>query len=137
MPTYPNDIHTAIKLVEILREVDAEMPLQTAHALLCIALRPGLTHQQLAEMIRLSQSACSRNVQALSEWRGAGKEGYNLIEAVEDPVDTRRKIMFLKPEGRKIMAKIIGCVRGHEPVEDFKSPTAREGISAIRRSGSR
>jgi DNA-binding MarR family transcriptional regulator len=37
-----------------------------------------------------------------------------LIEAVPDPVETRRKIMFLTAKGQKLAAELISALRGEE-----------------------
>ena len=130
MAAYAKDISTVIKLIELMREVDNEMPMQMAHCFLCVAIRPGLTMQNLAEMTALSQSSTSRNVQTLGKWHRIGKPGYDLVEAVEDPNDTRRKIMYLTPKGRQLASKIIGEVR-HEKAVDFESPTSKEALAPI------
>lgn len=130
MPTFGKDIQTAIQFIETLREVDAEMPLQTAHTLLCIALQPGLTMQELSERTGLSQSSCSRNVQALGEWHWNRKPGYNLVEAVPDPHDTRRKIMFLTKRGRDILGRLVSTIR-KEPGVEFDSPTSKQALKPV------
>lgn len=130
MTTYSKDIFTAVRLLEAIREVDAEMPTQTAHSFLCVALQPGLTMQELADRTGLSQSSASRNVQALGEWHWNRKPGYRLVEAVPDPNDTRRKIMYLTPRGRDIAAKVVGAVK-NQPVDDFESPTAKQALKPV------
>lgn len=133
MPSYTKEINTVIKIIEAMREVYSEMPMQTAHCLLCVALRPGLTMQELGAMTNLSQSSASRNMQALGDWARAGKPGYKLVEVHDDPIDTRRKIMFLSAKGKALMEKIIGTIRG-EPVFDFDPPEGRKVVSERRRS---
>jgi DNA-binding MarR family transcriptional regulator len=131
MSTFAKDLRVLIQLVEILREVDGEMPMQMAHCLLCVALRPGLTMQNLSEMTGLSQSSSSLNIQTLGEWHRFGKPGYNLVQAVDDPVDTRRKIMFLTPKGKQVMARLLSTIRG-EAVTEIDLPNPQDVIGQRR-----
>jgi DNA-binding MarR family transcriptional regulator len=131
MSTFSKDLRVLIQLVEILRDVDGEMPMQMAHCLLCVALRPGLTMQNLSEMTGLSQSSSSRNIQTLGEWHRHGKPGYNLVQAVDDPVDTRRKIMFLTPKGKQVLKRLLSTLRG-EAVTEIDLPNPKDVIGQRR-----
>jgi DNA-binding MarR family transcriptional regulator len=64
----------------------------------------------------------------LSKWHRLGKEGYGLVEAVDDPHERRRKIIFLTPNGQKTVNNIMKHI---DPAFDLKSPTAREAINRI------
>jgi DNA-binding MarR family transcriptional regulator len=55
----------------------------------------------------MSQSLCSRTVAALSKWQRRGTPGLDLIEAIEDPRERRRKIMYLTPKGRQRMTRAL------------------------------
>lgn len=124
--SYGTQLNTLLKALSAVREIDEVIPIQTVQVLLSIALRPGLTMQELGDMTGLSQSSCSRNVAALGEWHRFGKEGYNLVEAVEDPRERRRKIMYLTHKGRQRVAKIIQSVT--DEVVEFSSPNPREAL---------
>ena len=119
-------IFTLIQVIRAFRNVDSEMPAQMAHCLLEVALRPGLNMRQLEEATGLSQSSASRNIQTLGKWHRDRRPGYDRVESVEDPEDTRRKIMFLTPKGRQLVADVLSAVTG-EPFE-YEGPTAREFI---------
>jgi DNA-binding MarR family transcriptional regulator len=67
-------------------------------------MQPGITMQTLGGQIGVSQSSISRNVQTLGKWRRMGKPGYDLVTAVDDPVDTRRKNVFLTRDGNALAA---------------------------------
>lgn len=116
-----------------LREIDDKIPSQTAHCLMEIALRPGMTMQQLSEATGLSQSSCSRNVAALSKWHRLGTPGYDLVEAIEDPAERRRKIMFLTGKGRDRVRKILLAYDPDLQIEDIRMPTAKEWVSGAYR----
>ena len=119
---------TALKFLAALREIDPYLPTQTAECLLVVANRPGLAMAELANETGLAQSSCSRNVAALSKWHRLGKEGYDLVEAVDDPRERRRKIIFLTLKGQKLVQKVMQTM---DPDFELKSPTAREGVNKI------
>jgi len=115
MESNARELNTIMRLLETFRRVDAVLPAQMAQCFVAVALRPGLTAHNLAEMTGLSQSGANRNIQALGARNRLGKPGLGLIEAVPDPVETRRKIMFLTAKGQKLAAELIGALRGEEP----------------------
>ncbi len=124
------EIAALVKVLEVLREKDAEFPIQMAHTLLCIAQRPGMTMQDIAKATKLSQSAASRNVQTLGKWRRDGRPGYDLVEDAADPHDTRRKIVFLSPKGRELVGELLGAAAQTGPVE-FESPSLNDHLKPI------
>ena len=63
-------------------------------------------------MVLMSQSLCSRTVAALSKWQRRGTPGLDLIEAIEDPRERRRKIMYLTPKGRQRMTRALEALTG-------------------------
>lgn len=130
MPTTARDsINTLFRVIASLREIDEQMPSQMAQVLIAIAMRPGLTMQQVSDMTGLSQSSCSRNIAALSKWHRLGKEGHDLVEAIEDPAERRRKIMFLTPKGKQKVQALIAAVNPEVSPADFKAPTAKEYLN--------
>jgi DNA-binding MarR family transcriptional regulator len=120
-----------LKLVAAFRKVEAEMPMQMAHTFLAVAIQPGITMQTLSDQIGVSQSSTSRNVQTLGKWHRTGRPGYDLVEAVDDPVDTRRKIMFLTKDGNALAGKLLAILYG-ETSQKFESPSATEALAKIR-----
>jgi DNA-binding MarR family transcriptional regulator len=59
-------------------------------------------------------------VAALGKWHKLGEPGLDLVEAVEDPIERRRKIMFLTPKGRAQVQEILSAMTG-KPVTDFET----------------
>jgi DNA-binding MarR family transcriptional regulator len=88
-----------MKAIDAIWGEEPDMPVQQARVVLAVAMRPGLTMGGLLRMVVMSQSLCSRTVAALSEWQRRGTPGLDLIEAIEDPRERRRKIMYLTPKG--------------------------------------
>lgn len=121
-------LHTAIGFLAALREIDPYIPSQTAECLLVIAVNPGITMQRLSELTGLAQSSCSRNVALLSKFQRLGKEGYDLVEAVDDPRERRRKIVYLTSKGQRVVNKVMQHI---DAAFDLKSPTAREAVTRL------
>nr|WP_052232181.1 MarR family winged helix-turn-helix transcriptional regulator [Methylobacterium sp. ZNC0032] len=125
------DIAALIKVLQVLRDKEAEFPIQTAQTLLCVALQPGMTMQDIAKATGLSQSSASRNIQSLGKWHRLGKPGMDLVEAVEDPHDTRRKIVFLTKDGRELVGKLLGAAASSATPVAFEAPTAQDHLKPI------
>jgi DNA-binding MarR family transcriptional regulator len=106
--------------IEIARAEDPVMPIQMFQTLLAVARQSGITMNELGEILKTSQASCSRNVAALSKWHKFGEPGLDLIEAVEDPVERRRKIIFLTPKGRARVREVLSAMTG-KPVTDFET----------------
>ena len=124
MGAYGREINALYKAIDAIRTESIDMPAQQIQTFLVIAMRPGITMEELGRDVGISQSSVSRNVAALSKHHRLGKAGADYIEAIEDPRERRRKIMYLTPRGRSVMRKAVEALTG-EPVE-FESPTAKE-----------
>lgn len=131
---FGTDIHKTIQIIELFRKHDPEMGAQMISCFLHICGQPGLTMQNLCDLTKLSQSSASRNVQTLGKWHRIGKPGRDLVEAVEDPHDTRRKIMFPTKKGETLMSEILTAIRG-TPVE-FRAASAKETVRNVLRAAS-
>lgn len=103
----PTDIPQIQQIVRLFREQQNEMPMQQADVLLTIARRPGLTMAELSEETNLAQSSCSRNVAALSDYHRLGSPGLGLVEAVIDPRNPRRRMMFLTAKGKVFVTHLM------------------------------
>lgn len=130
MATYGKEIHNLIKAVDILRGDSADFPAQQLLTYLAVARQPGITMAALSEAVGMSQASTSRNVSALSKWHRLGHPGFDLVEAVEDPRERRRKIMYLTAKGRQRMAKALEALTG-KPADDFSSPSVKDGLNSI------
>lgn len=98
---------------------------QAMHVLQAVALQPGITMADLEKTTKLSSASVSRNLMSLGEQhRIGGKAGLGFVEAIEDPVERRRKIAFLTPEGKDFVEKYLGTLMGEEIILD--TPTATE-----------
>lgn len=90
------------RCLEEMRRIDPEIQAQTVTCFLEVAMNPGITMKDLGERVGISQSSVSRNVAALSKVHRLNRPGHDLLVAVEDPMERRRKIVNLTEKGRKV-----------------------------------
>lgn len=107
MKTPSSSLSRAILFLEEFRKIDPEMPMHTALLLLLIAREPGTNLKNLARLTGLGKSAVSRNMALLSQNHGRG-----LIDYREDPTDRRNKMVFLTPEGERIVRTLTHFMEG-------------------------
>lgn len=100
MSQYP--LSKAIVLVEELRKIDPELPMQVAHVLLLIAKHPGICQREIAARANIAKSSASRIIDSLSA------KGRGLVSATEDTIDRRVKVLMLTDQGHRVVRRIIG-----------------------------
>ena len=66
----------------------------------------GVPMTTIAKDLNMAQSSVSRNVSLLSKWSWSRKEGLNFVEALEDPMERRRKLVKLTNRGKRLYATI-------------------------------
>lgn len=98
---------TSARFIRVLRTISPDMPMQQAEVLIAIANKPGITMSDLAKRTGLSQSSISRNIAALSKFHRIGKPGLDLVEAVTDPRETRRRLVYLTTNGKMHVTKLF------------------------------
>jgi len=119
-----DEVATVIRVLEAFRRFDPDMPIQYALSFLTIAQHEGLSMGDLAQRLGIAQSSASRNIAALSRWHSFGKAGHDLVEALEDPRERRRKIVSLTPRGHRLIEALRALVAGEavdieiEPQQD-------------------
>lgn len=102
------DLGDAVELVFRLRQMSGDMPIAQAYCLLLIALYEGLSLKDLAQRADIGMASASRYVSMFSSMTRPGEAGLGLVEAVEDPMERRKKIIKLTPKGRTAVTKILG-----------------------------
>lgn len=113
---HPDHLDPLVRVLEALRILDPDLPIQYALSFLTIAQNEGLSIRDLSERLGIAQSSASRNVAALSKWHSFGKEGHDLVQAEEDPRERRRKIITLTEKGRELAAQLAALIRpSHQP----------------------
>jgi DNA-binding MarR family transcriptional regulator len=100
-----------LKIVERFREVDAEMQAQSMAVLLKVAKHPvPIKMAEIAEELGLSQSTVSRNVAYLGDWNRHKEKGHQLLEAFEDPMERRRKLVRLTAKGKRFLKSLSDII---------------------------
>ena len=93
-----------LKVIERFREIDAEMQAQSIAVLLKVAKHPvPIKMSEIATELGLSQSTVSRNVAYLGDWNRRKEAGHKLLEAYEDPMERRRKLVRLTEKGKRFL----------------------------------
>ncbi len=108
---FKRGIAKANTFLRMFRTLAADMPMQQAEVLLQVASYPkGAPMSDLEKRIGISQASVSRNVAALSKFHRLGKPGLNLVEAVIDPREPRKRLVFLTQEGKVFITKLIRTI---------------------------
>ncbi len=100
------EIRQSAKLIDLFRVLDQNIPAQQISLFIEVATNEGITMQNLANKLGLLQSTCSRTVSALSKVHRVNKAGLDLVEAKEDPMDRRFKVVKLSPKGKRLWMQI-------------------------------
>lgn len=108
---HPETLDPLVRVLEALRTLDPDLPIQYALSFLTIAQNEGLSIRDLSERLGIAQSSASRNVAALSKWHSFGKAGHDLVQAEEDPRERRRKIITLTDSGRALAAQLSALIQ--------------------------
>ena len=97
-----------LKIIEHFRLLDSEMQAQCIATFLYVASSGlPLKMQDIADNLGLAQSSISRNVANLSDWTRHHKKGHGLLEAYEDPMERRRKLVKLTTKGKKFAKSLL------------------------------
>lgn len=102
----PDALDPLVRVLEAFRVLDPDLPIQYALSFLTVARNEGMSIRDLSERLGIAQSSSSRNVAALSKWHSFGKAGLDLVQAVEDPRERRRKILTLTPAGQALADRL-------------------------------
>lgn len=102
-------VEDAIRLLTGISAIDQEMPLGQAKCLFIIAqAEDGLSLTDISKKAGIGLATASRNVGALGNINRKREEGLRLIEAFEDPMERRKKIIRLTQKGKIAIRNILG-----------------------------
>jgi DNA-binding MarR family transcriptional regulator len=98
----------ATRLIHAIRLLDSEMPIPQAHVLFIVAGAgsEGITMANLCRKAQIGQASCSRYVAALGKQGRHREQGLGLVQATEDPLERRRKIVTLTTKGQGFINKV-------------------------------
>lgn len=106
----PKPLDRLMDVFEILRSIDPTMHVSLAHVFVAVALRPGLTMDELGELVNLSQSSCSRNIMTLAKGTPSTRDGHRLVRTDYDPEDGRRMIILPTTRGRALARELASAL---------------------------
>ncbi|MXN52001.1 hypothetical protein GR158_12790 [Shinella sp. AETb1-6] len=95
------------RYTEVFREINAEMPMQMASMFLMIAMRPGIHQRDLGELVNLSQSSVSRNVNALAAVTRHGTPGLGLVEQRIGSLGAKTPELHLSMAGKALIKRLL------------------------------
>lgn len=90
-----------------LRELNPEMPAQTALSLIYIATGKAQTVTELQKRLGVSLAGASRNVYILSAVKEKNQPGLGVVEQTIDPMDRRYKRLSLTKKGERFMQELL------------------------------
>ena len=94
------------------------MQAQSIAVFLKVAKHPvPIKMAEIAEELGLSQSTVSRNVAYLGDWNRHKTRGHGLLEAYEDPMERRRKLVRLTAKGRRFLKGFVDMYHDTVPKE--------------------
>ena len=102
-------LRTAVDTIELFRTLDAEMQAQTMMCFLAVAKAhpTPIPMREVAHLVGLAQSSTSRNIALLGKTHRKGLPGLDLVNAREDVVDRRTKVVFLTSRGERFVHQLL------------------------------
>lgn len=100
-------IRKLFNALNLIRLVDATIPMQNFMALLAVAIEEGQNINEIGRKVGISQSSASRNLSSLSDWDWKKKEGLKLVEYRQDPMNLSVKNIYLTRKGQTLVHQII------------------------------
>lgn len=101
------DLQGLRSVINRLRDLDPEMPIQQFATLVWVALNEDKTQRELCSDLNMPNSSASRNLAALSKVHRLGREGLGLVTWVESVEDRRMKLLMLTPKGRNVVQGLL------------------------------
>lgn len=108
-----NRLDQILRNLEVLRGLDADMPMAQAHCLVLIAKHEGLSLKDLADKAQIGMASASRYVSFFGKPSASGKKGLGLVVAVEDPLERRKKTITLTGRGRAVVNQLLGVANAN------------------------
>jgi DNA-binding MarR family transcriptional regulator len=108
----PRDRNAVLEGLELLRDRDAGLLLNSVIAFLYVAENEGIAVKDLAYLCRLNEATTSRAVRALTApgARGALLPSLSLVVLVQNPQDARSRLIYLTDEGRVVRREIDAAI---------------------------
>ena len=104
-----------LEYIQEFRKKDADIQSQTIAVFLFVGINEnnnGVLMTSIADNLKMKQSSVSRNVSLLAKWtwrtdkdKKSRIPGLDFVEAFEDPMERRRKLVRLTPKGKIFFSK--------------------------------
>jgi DNA-binding MarR family transcriptional regulator len=102
-------------LVAFMKEADRDtMPAQYITTFLLVALQPGLSVGEYAELAHVSNSVMSRHLLDIGDRNRQMNAGFGLVTGRPNPMELRKHEYFLTPKGRALferMSRIVSMAK--------------------------
>lgn len=98
--------HSLVRVCDVFRGIDEEMPIQTVKTFLLVAANPGIGIVDIQKHLDVSSATASRNVARLGQVKGKGQAGHGLVQAAENPMDRRFKRVRLTERGEALLNRL-------------------------------
>lgn len=96
-----------LKALEPFKNLRETMPLQYVTAFMLVATEEGLNVTEYARRAGISQSLMTRHLSDLGTTNRYHEAGFGLIEAFEDVMDRRNRLIRLTAKGKGIVGQIV------------------------------
>lgn len=99
-------VNKHLKVVDVFREIDFMMPIGQIKFFLESAKNEGNTLTDIANLSELPLATASRYLANLTQIDRYKQPGLALLDAYENPMNRRQKIIVLTELGRKVIDKL-------------------------------
>lgn len=113
MPSSP-EIRTAIRILEVFKEIDPDITLPTMLTFLYAIERDGQAGNQHEIDLRLDMSGATAS-RAIAHWLDYKRPkvaGLGMMESIPDPEDRRYRMLTLNRRGLDFAEKLKGAAHG-------------------------
>ena len=112
--TMTNSGLNLLKIIEEMRKFDTQIEAQAIAVFFYVAIhggKEGVSMQTISEELDIAQSSVSRNVYKLGDINRHKQIGIRLLEAFEDPMERRRKLVRLTSKGKRVHSTLLSWVK--------------------------
>jgi DNA-binding MarR family transcriptional regulator len=106
------DIERMLRVMDLLRVLDREVPAQVLSCLFYIASHDGCHKTAMEEDLGLTTASSSRNIDRLTKQHRLGKPGMDLISKEVDPTNKKRLTLHLNQRGHDLVRQIESILYG-------------------------
>ena len=103
-----------LKIIEEMRKFDSQIEAHAVAVFFFVAMKnnkDGVAMQTIGEELDIAQSSVSRNVYKLGDINRHKETGIGLLEAFEDPMERRRKLVRLTAKGKRVHNTLLEWVK--------------------------